>query len=177
MWSTDDVARDSVRRQGNALTAAVVAERVAEAAVRERETSKQALLGDTFCEYETEPERLADIWAAKHMEWQRVRDLMTQSGWSRYEPELDLQSSQWAQERGQQRQATLSAHAAHLARRHDERDGLRTELWVSARAGRLIRAAADRAGLQPAEVLAQLAERVVVGKDGTLSVPPFSPSR
>ncbi len=53
----------------------------------------------------------------------------------------------------------------------DERDELRTELWLSASPGRLIRAAADRAGLRPVEVLAQLAERVVVGEDDT---EPFS---
>jgi hypothetical protein len=29
----------------------------------------------------------------------------------------------------------------------------------------------------PAQILAQLAERVVLGEDGTVSVPPFTPSR
>jgi hypothetical protein len=41
----------------------------------------------------------------------------------------------------------------------------------------VIRAVSDRAGLRPDQVLAQLAERVVVGEDGTVSVPPFTPSR
>ncbi len=40
-----------------------------------------------------------------------------------------------------------------------------------------IRMVADRAGLMPARVLAQLAEQVVVGEDGTVSVPSFTPSR
>ncbi|MFC9792717.1 hypothetical protein [Streptomyces sp. NPDC057695] len=70
----------------------------------------------------------------------------------------------------------MSGHAAELARRQDGRDGLRAELWLSAGSGRLIRAAATRAGMEPVEVLAQLAERVVVGEDGTVSVPPFSPA-
>ncbi|MEI7029620.1 hypothetical protein [Streptomyces pratensis] len=177
MWSAEDVARDSVRRQGDGLTAAEVAERVAEAAVRERETAEQVLLGGAFSECESEPERLAGVWAAKHVEWRRVRDLMTCGGWSAYEPERDAPGSEWAQERDERRQAVLSEHAAHLARQRDQRDELRTELWLSAGPGRLIRAAADRAGLSPDEILAQLAERVVVSEDGTVSVPPFSPAR
>ncbi|MFB8321136.1 hypothetical protein [Streptomyces sp. NPDC055954] len=55
-------------------------------------------------------------------------------------------------------------------------DGLRAELWLSAGSGRLIRKSATRAGMEPVEVLAQLAERIVVGEDGTVSVPPFSPA-
>ncbi|MFD3679162.1 hypothetical protein [Streptomyces sp. NPDC058613] len=82
----------------------------------------------------------------------------------------------WARERGERRQGVLAGHAAQLARRQDERGELRTELWLSAGSGRLTRAAAARAGLRPLEVLAQLAERVVVGEDGTVSVPPFSPT-
>ncbi|MET9819562.1 hypothetical protein [Streptomyces sp. NPDC006355] len=69
------------------------------------------------------------------------------------------------------------AQAAFAARRREEGDELRAELWLSAAPSRLVRAAADRAGLMPAQVLAQLAERVVVGVDGTVSVPPFTPSR
>ncbi|MCY0954096.1 hypothetical protein [Streptomyces sp. H27-S2] len=175
MWSAEDVARDSVRRQGDGLTGVVVAERVAEAAVRERETER-ALLGGAFSEYGSEPERLAVVWAAKHREWQRVSLMMDTSGWDAYEPERDVQGSVWERERDERRQGVLSGHAAQLARRQDERDELRTELWLSAGSSRLIRAAAARAGLRPVEVLAQLAERVVVGEDGTVSVPPFSPS-
>ncbi|GHF75650.1 hypothetical protein GCM10010218_65720 [Streptomyces mashuensis] len=54
--------------------------------------------------------------------------------------------------------------AAFEARRREEADELRAELWLSAAPGRLVRAAADRGGLMPAPVLAQLAERVVVGE-------------
>ncbi|MFE3074366.1 hypothetical protein [Streptomyces sp. NPDC059247] len=151
-------------------------ERISEAAVRERETER-ALLSGAFSEYVSEPDRLAAVWAAKHRELRRVSLLMDTSGWDAYEPEQDIQGSEWGRERDERRQGVLSAHAAQLARRQEERDELRTELWLSAGSGRLIRAAADRAGLSPAEVLAQLAERVVVGEDGTVSVPPFSPSR
>ncbi len=35
---------------------------------------------------------------------------------------------------------------------------------------------ADRAGLRPSQVLTQLAEQIVVAEDGTVSVPPFTPS-
>ncbi|MFD7541819.1 hypothetical protein [Streptomyces sp. NPDC059819] len=70
-----------------------------------------------------------------------------------------------------------SVRAAFEARRREEADELRAELWLSAAPSRLIRAAADRAGLMPSQVLAQLAERVVVSADGTVSVPPFMLSR
>lgn len=177
MWSAQDVARDQVRRQANGLDMAAVAEKVAEAAVRERETAEQLRRGDSFSEFEADPERLAAIWAAKHGEWQRVRGLRAQAGWGEYEPERDIQGSKWAQEREERRDGALAARAALDARRREEADELRAELWLSAAPSRLIRAAADRAGLMPAQVLAQLAERVVVGEDGTVSVPPFTPSR
>ncbi|MFI5867290.1 hypothetical protein [Streptomyces sp. NPDC051546] len=154
-----------------------MAERIAAAAVRERETAGPALRGGAFFEYAAEPQRLAEVWAAKHSEWQRVGDLMRQAGWSQYEPELDVQGSEWAHERTERRQAVLSVYAAHRAQRQDEQDELRAEVWLSAESGRLIRAAATRAGIRPDDLLARLAERIVVGEDGTLSVPPFSPSR
>ncbi|MFF4323710.1 hypothetical protein [Streptomyces sp. NPDC001568] len=149
-----------------------MAERVAEAAVRKRETER-ALLGGAFSECESDPERLAAVWTAKR----RVSLLMEASGWGAYEPERDVQGSEWARERDERRQVVLSGHAAELAQRQGERDELRAELWLSAGSGRLIRGAAVRAGLRPVEVLAQLAERVVVSGDGTVSVPSFSPSR
>jgi hypothetical protein len=102
---------------------------------------------------------------------------MAQAGWGAYEPERDAQGSEWAQEREERRDGALVARAAFEARRREEADELRAELWLSAAPSRLIRAAADRAGLMPAQVVAQLAERVLVGEDGTVSVPPFTPSR
>ncbi|MFC7842982.1 hypothetical protein [Streptomyces sp. NPDC057382] len=99
MWIAQDVARDQVRRQANGLAMAAVAEKVAEAAARERETAEQLRRGGSLSEFETDPERLAAIWAAKHVEWQRVRDLMAQGDWGAYEPEQDTQGSKWAQER------------------------------------------------------------------------------
>lgn len=92
------MARDQVRRQANGLDMAAVAEKVAEAAARERETAEQLRRGGSFSEFETNPEQLAAIWAAKHVEWQRVRDLMAQAGWSAYEPDRDTEGSTWAQE-------------------------------------------------------------------------------
>ncbi|MEY9809972.1 hypothetical protein [Streptomyces albogriseolus] len=47
---------------------------------------------------------------------------------------------------------------------------------MSAASSRLVQTVAGRAGLRPCEVLAQLAERIVVGEDGTVSVPPFTSS-
>ncbi|MEV5321728.1 hypothetical protein AB0K92_29490 [Streptomyces sp. NPDC052687] len=54
---------------------------------------------------------------------------------------------------------------------------MRAQLWLATGPSQLVRVAAARAGLRPADVLAQLAERVVVDEDGTVSVPPFMPSR
>lgn len=177
MWSAQDVARDQVRRQANGLGILAVAEKAAEAAVREREAAEQLRRGGSFSEFEGDPEGLADICAAKHAEWRRVRDLMAAAGWGAFEADQDHQGSKWAQEREERREGALAARAAFEARRREEADELRAELWLSAAPSRLIRAVADRAGLKPAQVLAQLAERVVVSQDGTVSVPPFTPSR
>lgn len=176
MWNAQDVARGQVRRQANGLDMAAIAEKVAEAAARERETAEHLRRGNSFSEFQTDPKRLAAIWAAKHVEWRRVRDLMARTGWGEYEPERDAEGSTWAQEREERREGALAARAGFEARRREEADELRAELWLSAAPSRLIRAAADRSGLMPAQVLAQLAERVVVGEDGTVSVPPFTPS-
>ncbi|MGW0538550.1 hypothetical protein [Streptomyces sp. NPDC003032] len=73
MRTVQEVARDQVRRRQRGLEVAAVAERVAEAAVRERETAGQLRRGGSFSEFGMDPERLADAWAAKHAEWQRVR--------------------------------------------------------------------------------------------------------
>ncbi len=156
---------------------AAVAGKVAEAAVRERETAEQLRRGGPVSEFQTDPERLAAIWAAKHVEWRRVRDLMTRAGWGVYEPERDIEGSAWAREREERRAGVLAARAAFEARRREGADELRAELWLSAAPSRLVRAAAGRAGVAPVQLLAQLAERVVVGEDGTVSVPPFTPSR
>ncbi|WP_229845242.1 hypothetical protein [Streptomyces cinnamoneus] len=177
MWSAEDVTRDSVRRHGEGLNAAQVEQRVEEAAVRERETRRQLRQGGHSSEFASDPERLAAIWAAKHVEWRRVRDLMLTSGWDTYETEQDIHGSEWARERDSRRQAALEARAEFAARRREAADELRTELWLTAASSHLIRAAATRAGLVPARVLAQLAERIVVHEDGTVSVPPFTPTR
>lgn len=82
MWPARDVPRDRVRRQANSLDGAV-AQRVAKAAARERETADQSRRGDSFSEFERDPERLADTWAAKHVEWRRVRDSTAAAGLAR----------------------------------------------------------------------------------------------
>ncbi|MFJ2766033.1 hypothetical protein [Streptomyces prasinus] len=175
MWSAQDVARDQVRRQASGLDVAAVAEKVAEAAVRERETAEQLRGNGSFYAFEMDRERLAVIWLAQHAEWRRVRDLMSAVGWSVYEPERDAQGSVWAREREERFADALAAQAAFGAR-GEEADELRAEVRLSAASSRLLRAVAGRTGLSPCEVLAQLAERIVVGEDGTVSVPSFMPS-
>lgn len=171
MWSAQDVARDQVRREADGLDVAAVAEKVAEAAVRERETAEQLRGNGSFYAFEMDRERLAVFWLAKHAEWQRVRNLMTVAGWSAYEPEQDAQGSVWAREREERLAGALAARG-----RGEEAGELRAEVWLSAASSGLIRSVAYRAGLPPSQVLAQLAERIVVGEDGTVSVPPFIPS-
>lgn len=177
MWSAQDVARDEVRRQANGLDAAAVAEKVAEAAVRERETAEQLRGNGSFYEFEMDRERLAFIWLVKHAEWRRIRDLMGALGWGVYEPKQDVQGSVWAREREERLAGALAAQSASGEQGREGADELRAEVWLSAASSRLLRAVAYRAGLSPSQVLAQLAERVVVGEDGTVSVPPFTPSQ
>ncbi|MFC9931700.1 hypothetical protein [Streptomyces sp. NPDC127190] len=102
---------------------------------------------------------------------------MARAGWGAHEPERDAEGYAWAQEREEWREGALAARAGFEARRREEADELRAELWLSAVPSRLIRAVADQVGLMPGQVLAQLAERVVMRQDGTVSVPPFTPSR
>lgn len=95
---------------------------------------------------------------------------MTAAGWSVYEPEQDAQGSVWAREREERFAGALAAQAAFGEGRGGA-DELRAEVWLSAASSRLVQTVAGRAGLRPCEVLAQLAERIVVGEDGTVSVP------
>lgn len=179
IWSSEDVARDAVRRQGAGMPAARVAEAVAEAAVRERETAEE-LRSPGPVERgglaSPDPEELAEMWAARHAEWRRVQALVEASGWAVYEPERDSVGSVWAAERVARREQAIAAHAARLERRREAADEVRAEVWLPAGPSRLLRQAAARAGLTPQEVLAQLAGRVVVGEDGAVSVEPFMPS-
>ncbi|MGW2415969.1 hypothetical protein ACWCV5_27915 [Streptomyces tubercidicus] len=182
IWSSEDVARDVVRRQGAGMPAARVAEEVAQAAVRERETAEEVRCRRVRRSVEgglpaADPEELAERWAARHAEWRRVQALVEASGWAVYEPERDSVGSAWAAERTFRREQALAAHAAHLERRREAAQEVCGEVWVAAGPGRLLRQAASRAGLTPQEVLAQLAGRVEVGEDGAVSVAPFIPSR
>ncbi|WP_235216475.1 hypothetical protein [Streptomyces toyocaensis] len=170
------MARDQVRRQADGLDVAAVVEKVAEAAVRQRETAEQLRGNGSFYAFEMDRERLAVIWLAQHAEWRRVRDLMSAAGWSVYEPERDAQGSVWACEREERLAGALAPQAASGERQKEEADELRAEVRLSAAPSRLIQTVANRTGLRPSEVLAQLAERIVVGEDGTVSVPPFTPS-
>ncbi len=171
------MARDQVRRQANGLDVAAVAEKVAEAAVRERETAEQLRGNGSFYAFEMDRERLAVIWLAQHAEWQRIRDLMTAAGWSAYEPQQDVQGSVWARERAEQLAGVLEAQSASGEQGRERAGELHAEVWLSAASSRLLRSVAYRAGLAPSQVLAQLAERIVVGEGGTVSVPPFTPSQ
>ncbi|MEU6626108.1 hypothetical protein ABZ926_35840 [Streptomyces litmocidini] len=62
IWSAADIARDAVRRQAAGLDAEQVAEKVAEAAERERETARDAHRGmvpETDLLVDVDPQRLA----------------------------------------------------------------------------------------------------------------------
>lgn len=182
IWNAQDVARDAVRRQGSGMSVEQVEAAVAEATVREEETRQELHApspagGGGLRLVAEDPQRLAQVWEARHAEWRRVQEWMASRGAALYEPELDGVGSGWAAEREQRRASALRAHADWSERRREERDQVQAELWLSAGAGRVVRAAAGQAGITVHEALAQLAERVVLGEDGTVSVAPFTPSR
>ncbi|MFJ9420255.1 hypothetical protein ACIRPT_39805 [Streptomyces sp. NPDC101227] len=178
IWSSEDLAREVVRRQAAGMPAARVAKAVAQAAVRERETAEELRSPGPVERglVVSDLEELAGMWAARHVEWRRVQVLMEASGWAVYEPELDSVGSAWAAERVARRVQAIVAHAARLERRREAVDEVRMGVWLPAGAGRLLRQAAARAGLTPQEVLAQLAARRVVDEGGAVSVEAFVPS-
>lgn len=154
MWSADDVVRASVRRQGEGLSVAQVADKGAEAERREQETRQQ--LHSPAVDrgpYDVDPADLAEQWVARHAEWRRVAVLMDAQGWSVYSTEQDVQGSTWARERDAQRESALARRADWQMEQQDARDELRTQLWLSADMSRRLRAIAARTGLAPEQVL------------------------
>jgi hypothetical protein len=129
MWGAEDLARASVRRQGAGLSAAQVADKVAEAAQRERESSAQldSPVADSG-PYAMDSEDLAEQWAARHAEWRRVAALVGACGWSAYAPEQDVQGNLWARERDERRTGVIARHAAWQQERRDAQDELRTKV-------------------------------------------------
>lgn len=177
IWASEDVARDQVRRQAAGMTAQQIARAVDEALVRVRET-QDALHSPSQvrrAEFAPDPQELAERWVARLAEWQRVAAHLAATGADTYDGDHDREGSAWAREREERHAEVLRSRAAWVARRREELDELQAEVWLSAGAGRQIRAAAERAGLTPHEVLAQLTERVTLGEGGTLSVAPFVP--
>ncbi|MDQ1041590.1 hypothetical protein QFZ75_008092 [Streptomyces sp. V3I8] len=151
--------------------------KVAEAERREHETGQQ--LEDVPASgrgpYEEDPQDLAEQWVARHAEWRRVAALMGEQGWPLYRPEQDVQGSTWAREREDRRQEALARQAAWQKERQDARDELTARVWLSADVSRRLRAIAARTGLQPEQVLAQLADRVRMDDTGALTVSTFTP--
>ncbi|MEU1940999.1 hypothetical protein ABZ554_00655 [Streptomyces sp. NPDC020125] len=85
-----------------------MADKVAEAARRERETQQQMDAPAEGGPFATDPEYLAKLWAAKHAEWRRIAALLETSRKQVYDPEQDPQGVAWAQERETRRQDTLT---------------------------------------------------------------------
>ncbi|MFF5494493.1 hypothetical protein [Streptomyces aquilus] len=176
IWSAEDVARATVRRQAPGLDAGQVAGKVAEAARRERETRQQLhapVRGGKLVP--DDPVRLAESWAARHPEWQRVAALMEREGWPVYLPERDVQGSEWERDREARRQAATAHHAAWAQEQRDARDELRAQVWLSAEVSRRLRAITRATGLSAEQLLAQLADQVRLNDDGTLTADPSTP--
>ncbi|MFG2351824.1 hypothetical protein [Streptomyces phaeochromogenes] len=155
---------------------AQVADKVAEAQRRERETRQQ--LDSPAIDrgpYDGDPEDLAEQWVARHTEWRRIAALMDGQGWPVYSTERDVQGSTWARERDAQREGALARHAAWQREQQDARDELKAQLWLPADVSRRLRAIAARTGLKPEQVLAQLADRVRMDDNGALAVDAFTP--
>ncbi|MEU4618275.1 hypothetical protein [Streptomyces umbrinus] len=155
---------------------AQVADKVAEADRRERET-RQELRSPAVDRgpYVVDPADLAEQGVTWHAEWRRVAALMDDQGWPAYSTEQDVQGSTWARERDAQREAALARQAEWQMEQQDARDELRTQLWLSADVSRRLRPITARTGLEPEQVLAQLADRVRIDDDGALAVDAFTP--
>ncbi|MFG2452910.1 hypothetical protein ACGFSG_26385 [Streptomyces sp. NPDC048512] len=176
MWSSEDQARDTVRRQGRGLTARQVGEKVAEAVVRVRETRQQAATpAGSWGELGGDPAELGRVWEARLVEWRRVAALLESEGHATYEPAQDQRGTRWAGEREQRLREALSRHEGWLAQQRDGQDELRAELWLAADVSRRLRAMAARAGASPEQVLAQLAEHARMNEDGMVTVESFLP--
>jgi len=177
IWSTEDVARATVRRQAPGLDAGQVAGKVAEAARRVRETRQQmhapVRVGEELVA--DDPVRLAESWGARHAEWQRIAALMEREGWPVYLPEQDVQGSAWERDREAWRQDATDRHAAWAQEQRDARDELQAQVWLSAEVSRRLRTITHATGMNPEQLLAQLADQVRLNDDGTLTAGPFTP--
>ncbi|MFC8202249.1 hypothetical protein ACFUTV_43765 [Streptomyces sp. NPDC057298] len=74
-----------------------------------------------------------------------------------------------------QREGALARRAAWQMERQDARAELRAQVWLSADVSRRLRTIAARTGFEPEQVLAQLADRVRMDDDGSLTVDAFTP--
>ncbi|MFJ8470047.1 hypothetical protein [Streptomyces swartbergensis] len=112
-----------------------MAEKVAEAARRERETRQQLDVPAIREPYARDPEELAELWAAKHTEWRRIAALLETTGQEAYDPAPDAQGTAWAQEREARRQAAVGRHAAWVKERQDAKAELRAQPTCRVRSG------------------------------------------
>ncbi|MFI8520040.1 hypothetical protein ACIGEZ_19735 [Streptomyces sp. NPDC085481] len=184
-----DMARFSIRRQAAGLDTEQVAAKAAGAATRQAETARATRDHDAGTELGEDPHRLAATWAAKHTQCRRVEELMATPGWEAYDPHADQAGTTREVQREQWRQQRLAAAKELRAEQRDAAHGLRTDLCpgagpvhglrtdlsLAAGPARRLRTATARTGRTPEQVLAQLAERVEVSPDGTLTATPFTP--
>ncbi|MFJ9570754.1 hypothetical protein [Streptomyces bacillaris] len=137
-----------------------------------------------LCEEEDDEEPggpdLSERW--RHTEWQRLLELVTASGAPLYEPGLDPQVTAWTEQRREQRQQVQAAEEAARAERaarakaawQERVDELQLELALDAATGRRVRAWAQRYGLTPGQVVAQLVQHATDAPGG-LAVDEFTP--
>ncbi|MER7750322.1 hypothetical protein ABT013_34210 [Streptomyces bacillaris] len=127
---------------------------------------------------------LSERW--RHAEWQRLLELVTAGGAPLYEPGLDPQVTAWTEQRREQQRRQQQVQAAEEAARTEraaaqaqaawqERvDELHLELALDAATGRRVRAWAQRYGLTPGQVVAQLVQHAT-DRPGGLAVDEFTP--
>jgi hypothetical protein len=72
--------------------------------------------------------------------------------------------------RDTRREGAIARRAAWERERQDARDELKAQVWLPADPSRRLRAIAARTGLQPEQILAQLADRLRMNDDGALAV-------
>ncbi|MFI6937626.1 hypothetical protein ACIBI4_00015 [Streptomyces sp. NPDC050418] len=177
--------REGIRHEGDGLDAAAVAARLAQAAAWEQDAAERArTLRDPATGYEDfDAEYLAEICTARHLEWRRVQALMNEMNWKVCEPLRDVQGSAWARERDRRRNDSVADQPGGEAWRRGDAFGLRMEVWLSAEttdritwAGYLPARYARESPVSPAAVVVQILERIVLGENGVISVPPFRPT-
>ncbi|MFJ9113422.1 hypothetical protein [Streptomyces sp. NPDC102283] len=110
IWTSEDVARDQVRRQAACRAAGGPGR--GHGGARERETREELRSPVVRGEFAPDPEELTDRWAALLTEWQRVAAHLAASGAGVYDADQDETGHARAREREDRHTRALRDHTA-----------------------------------------------------------------